>query len=135
MKNRLLFLLALMVLIGTASFVLSFAHGRQQPEKQFALLMKATSPEFFKKTQEPDGKRLVDKHFKRLQALTQQGVCIFSGHSLNTDETAFGIIVVRVDSESVARKIIDDDDLVKAGLVQGTVLPFQVVTSEKDVAR
>jgi len=131
MKNGLLFVLVLM-LIGTASFVIvSLAQGQQQPEKQFALLMRPTSSEFFKKTHEPEGMRLIDEHFKRLQALTERGVCIFSGRSLNADETAFGIIVVRADSEAAARKIMEDDALVKAGLVRGTVFPFTVVTVEK----
>ena len=131
MKNRSLFVLVLVALIGITSFVVPRAHGWQQTEKQFALLMKATGPEFFKKTQEPEGMQLVNKHFKKLQALTEQGVVIFSGHSLNTDETGFGIIVVRAESEAAARKIIDEDDLVKAGLVRGTVFPFQVVTTAK----
>ncbi len=131
MRNRLYLVLTLVVLIGITSFVPLGVHGRQQTEKQFALIMKATGPEFFKKTQESDGMQLVSKHFQKLQALTQQGVCIFSGHSLNRDETGFGIIVVRADSEAAAQKIIDDDDLVKAGLVRGTVFPFQVVTAGK----
>ena len=132
MKHRLLILVAAVTLVVAASFVFaSFGQRSQQSQKQFALLMKATGPEFFTKTQEPDGKQLVDKHFKKLQALTQQGVCLFSGHTLVTDESGFGIIVVRADSEAEAQKIIDDDDLVKAGLVRGTVFPFQVVTSAK----
>jgi uncharacterized protein YciI len=133
MMNKLLLLASVLFVLGIGSFVVisSASEKREPTEKQFALLMKATGPEFFKKTQEPDGMRLVDKHFKKLQALTAQGVCIFSGHSLNHDESGFGIIVVRAESEAAAQKIIDDDDLVKAGLVRGTIFPFQVVTSGK----
>ena len=132
MKHQLSIIVAAAVLIiATSLAVASFGRVPQQSQKQFALLMKATGPEFFKKTQEPEGKQLVDKHFKKLQALTQQGVILFSGHTLVTDESGFGIIVVRADSEAEAQKIIDDDDLVKAGLVRGTVFPFQVVTLGK----
>ena len=132
MKNRLSILIAAAVLIVVTSFaVASLGRAPQQSQKQFALLMKATGPDFFKKVQEPDGKELVEKHFKKLQALTQQGVILFSGHTLVTDESGFGIIVVRADSEAEAQKIVDDDDLVKAGLVRGTVFPFQVMTSAK----
>jgi uncharacterized protein YciI len=132
MKKRLLFSVAALVLIVAASLAsVVLARRPQQSQKQFVLLMKATGPEFFKKTQEPDGKQMVEKHFKKLQALTQQGVCLFSGHTLVTDESGFGIIVVRVGSEAEAQKIIDDDDLVKAGLVRGTIFPFEVVTAAK----
>jgi uncharacterized protein YciI len=130
MKKQLSIFAAALILVTVASAAFaSFGRRSQQQQKQFALLMKATGPEFFKKTQEPAGMQMVDKHFKKLQALTQQGVCLFSGHTLVTDESGFGIIVVRVDSEAEAQKIIDDDDLVKAGLIRGTVFPFQVVTS------
>ena len=132
MKHRLSIIVAATVLIIVTSLaVASFGRAPQQSQKQFALLMKVTGPEFFKKIQEPEGKQLVDKHFKKLQALTQQGVILFSGHTLVTDESGFGIIVVRADSEAEAQKIVDDDDLVKAGLVRGTVFPFQVMTSAK----
>jgi uncharacterized protein YciI len=132
MKQRTLLLTAVLTVLVSLSFgVVSSAKRQQQTEKQFALVFKVTGPEFFKKTQEPDGKQLVDKHFKKLQALTQQGVCLLSGHTLVTDESGFGIVIVRAESEAAAQKIVDDDDLVKAGLVRGRVFPFQVVTSGK----
>jgi uncharacterized protein YciI len=128
MKKQVLLLIAVVIVLVS---VVTFASREQTTDKQFALLMKATGPEFFKKTQEPDGKQLVQRHFKKLQALTQQGVCLFSGHTLVTDESGFGIIIVRAESAAAAQKIIDDDDLVKAGLIRGTVFPFEVVTSGK----
>ena len=136
MKSRSMFALAILVVIALASFeILLRAQNPNPDEKQFALLMKATGPQFFQKVAEPEGQRLVAEHLQRLQALTKQGVIIFSGHSLNHDDTGFGIIVVRAASEAAARKVIDEDQLVKAGLVRGTVFPFQVVTSETDAVR
>jgi len=132
MKSRLTILIAAAALVVVTSFaVASFGRAPQQQQKQFALLMKATGPDFFKKTQEPEGKELVEKHFKKLQALTQQGVILFSGHTLVTDESGFGIIIVRAESQVEAQKIVDDDELVKAGLIRGTVFPFEIVTSGK----
>lgn len=132
MKRKLSTIAAVLFVLGLASLVFaSFDRVPQQSPKQFALLMKATGPEFFTKTQEPEGKQMVDKHWKKLQALTEKGICLFSGHTLVTDESGFGIIVVKGDSEAEAQKIIDDDDLVKAGLVRGTIFPFQVVTAAK----
>ncbi len=132
MKRKLSVIAAAFFVLALASLVFA-SFDRMTPEspRQFALFMKATGPEFFTKTQEPEGKQMVDKHLKKLQALTEKGICLFSGHTLVTDESGFGIIVVKVDSEAEAQKIIDDDDLVKAGLVRGTVFPFQVVTAAK----
>jgi len=133
MKNRLRFLLGLLFVAVMGSFLVeSMATVRPEPaEKQFALLMKVSGPEFARKIAEPEGQRLAAEHLKKLQALTEKGVCIFSGRTTNLADDGFGIVVVRADSESAAQKIIDDDDLVKAGLIRGTVFPFQVVTSGK----
>ena len=133
MKNQLRFVLAVLFIVGLGSLmVASMARGRPQTaEKQFVLLMKATGPEFAKQVEQPEGKRLVAEHLKKLQALTEQRICIFSGRTTNIDDSGFAIIVVRAESEAAAQKIIDNDDLVKAGLVRGTVFPFQVVTFGK----
>src|SRR5262245_39297262 len=133
MRKQLRFLLAVMFLTGIGSFVVASLGNTRPPaaEKQFALLMKATGPDFAKKVEEPEGQRLVATHLKKLQDLTEQGVCIFSGHTTNAGDSGFGIIVVRAESETAAQKIIDNDDLVKAGLIRGTAFPFQVVTSGK----
>src|SRR5262245_10316505 len=128
MKNRMRLLIALLFVLGIGSFVVaSLGNPKPQPaEKQFALLMKATGPDFASKVEEPEGKRLVAEHFKKLQTLTEQGVCIFSGHTTNAGDSGFGIIVVRAQSEAAAQKIIDDDDLVKAGLIRGTGVTLPV---------
>ena len=132
MRRHLLIIASAVILVAVVSFAAaSLGRAPHQSPKQFVLLMKATGPEFFAKTQDPDGKQMVEKHLKKLQALTQQGVCLFSGHTLVTNESGFGIIVVNAQSEAEAQKIIDDDDLVKAGLVRGTIFPFQVVTAAK----
>src|SRR5262245_12282224 len=133
MKNGLSVLAATAILSITVSFAFASLHHPLQPQaqKQFVLLMKPTGPEFFKKTQEADGQQMVERHFKKLQALTQQGICLFSGHTLVTNESGFGIIVVNANTEADAQRIIDDDDLVRAGLVHGTIFPLQVVTFGK----
>jgi len=131
MKKTLLTLALAILVLAACLGLTSMARTPQQTQKQFVLLMKATGPEFFKKTQEPEGMQMVEKHFKKLKALTDAGVVVLSGHTTNTDESGFGIIVVRAESAADAQKVIDDDDLVKAGLVRGTVFPFQIVTAGK----
>src|SRR4030095_17070029 len=106
MKNRISVIAVAVLPIVMVFAVASFGRGPQQSQKQFALLMKVTGPDFFKKTQEPEGRELVEKHFKKLQALTQQRVILFSGHTLVTDESGFGIIVVSAQSDAEAQKII-----------------------------
>jgi uncharacterized protein YciI len=57
--------------------------------------------------------------------LTDQGVSLVAGHTLNHDQNAFGLAIVRAESENAARKIMEDDPLVRAGILKITVFPFE----------
>ena len=50
-----------------------------------------------------EGKRArISAHYNYLKALTDQGVVILAGRTLNTDESSFGIVIFRADSEEAA---------------------------------
>ena len=65
----------------------------------------------------------VARHFARLQQLQKDGKLIFAGRTLNKE--SMGVVILEVESEAEARKIMDDDDAVKAGIMSAEVLPFQ----------
>ena len=44
-------------------------------------------------------------HFHRLQKLLSEGKLILAGRTLNEDATAFGIVILEVDSEDEARNL------------------------------
>lgn len=50
----------------------------------------------------PEEERIVDAHYSYLKALTDQGVVILAGRTLNTDKSSFGIVIFRSDSEEAA---------------------------------
>lgn len=41
-----------------------------------------------------------------------------------------GFVVLEVENETEARKIMDDDDAVKAGIMSAELLPFQTVLAK-----
>jgi uncharacterized protein YciI len=98
------------------------AHGKL---KQFAGLFKAANPEVVKKGPGPEQMALIQQHVEYLRKLTNQGVALLGGHTLNHDETAFGIVIVRADSQAAASEIMEADPLVRAHLVTVTVFPFE----------
>ena len=69
-----------------------------------------------------------------LQRLSDQGISVLAGHTLNHDESAFGLAIVRADSETAARKIMDDDVLVRNGIVTVTVFPFEALIGKNPTA-
>ncbi|MGP0095981.1 MAG: YciI family protein [Terriglobales bacterium] len=70
---------------------------------------------------------VVAEHFAYLQDLNAQGVIIFVGRTLNTDETTMGLAVFRAESEDDARQIMNRDPAVQKGVMTPTLYPFKVV--------
>ena len=76
-------------------------------------------------------KAVVAEHFAYLQDLTAQGVMIFVGRTLNTDENAMGLAVFRAGSEDAARQIMNADPAMKKGVMTAILYPFKVVLQAK----
>lgn len=74
---------------------------------------------------------VVAEHFAYLQDLNAQGVMIFVGRTLNTDENAMGLAVFRAESEDAARQIMNADPAVKKGVMTATLYPFKVILQGK----
>jgi len=106
----------------------------QQPATTFACVYKMASEGLAKSGPRPEDMPALQDHVKYLRTLAEQGTSVFSGHTLTFDESAFGLLVVKADSEAAARKIMEADPIIRAGLVKGTVIPFGVGTLGKDVS-
>ena len=66
------------------------------------------------------------KHFAYLQQLTQQGILILAGRTLNNDEDAFGIAIIKVHSEEEARGLMENDPAVSHGVMNARLFPYRV---------
>jgi uncharacterized protein YciI len=64
-------------------------------------------------------------HFARLKKLAAAGKIVVAGPSINGPDT-FGIVVVEVESKEEATEIMRGDPSVKAGMMKGEVLPFNL---------
>jgi uncharacterized protein YciI len=125
MRKRILLLSALTTLILTGFLSGGSSAQGQQKEGQFVGVFKATNPDFFKKGPQPEEVPILRQHVQYWQKLFDQGVCSVAGHTLNMDENAFALVIVRADSESAAREIIERAPLVRVGIARVTVFPFE----------
>ena len=69
----------------------------------------------------PEETETVSRHFAYLQDLTQKGVMILMGRTLNNDESTFGICIFEAEDESAARMIMEADPVVRAGVMRGFI--------------
>jgi uncharacterized protein YciI len=101
-----------------------------KPEKQFLYRLQTVRAELLKSGPTKEESALVEEHFNYLKNLTAKGVVILAGRTLTTDESTFGVVIFRAESEEAAREIMNDDPAVKNGVMRATLFPFRVVMME-----
>ncbi len=69
---------------------------------------------------------VVSQHFNYLKTLTEQGVVLLAGRTLNTDESSFGIIIFEAKSQKAAQAIVDNDPAVNQGVMRAELYPYRV---------
>ncbi len=74
----------------------------------------------------PEEAQIVGQHFAYLKALTDQGIVILAGRTLNTDESSFGIVIFNAASEEAAREVMLDDPAVRQGVMRAKLYPYRV---------
>jgi len=76
--------------------------------------------------------RVIAAHSEYLGKLTALGVVILYGRTQTADEDTFGLVILRSDSEASARQIMEDDPVVKEGVMRAKLYPYRVAGRTKD---
>ena len=67
---------------------------------------------------------MVKEHFEYLKKLTEKGVVILAGPSLEPPYT--GIVVFRATDPVSARKVMSEDPAVEGGIFRARLAPFKI---------
>jgi uncharacterized protein YciI len=122
MKN---FFTALLIVLFACSVF--FSQETQKKEKQFIYVLKLVPRLLIEKNWTDQDGQIVSRHFRRLQQLHKEGKVILAGRTLNdSDASQFGVVILKVNSESEARKIMEEDDAVKEKIMTAQLFPFSV---------
>jgi uncharacterized protein YciI len=84
--------------------------------QQYLYLIQPTRPAMLADGPTPQEDETISRHFDYLKALTDQGIVILAGRTLNIDESSFGIVIFKAECEEVAHAIMNNDPAVQAGL-------------------
>ena len=71
---------------------------------------------------------VVAEHFRYLEQAMAKGVVALAGRTLNTDPTAFGIVIVDADEEH-ATALMEADPAVRQGVMTAELFPFRTALS------
>lgn len=98
-------------------------------KKQFVIVLRLNEKYHDERNWTEADNQAVGRHFARLQKLQADGKLILAGRT--TVKASMGVVIVEVETEAEARKIMEDDDAVKAGIMSAEVLPFQTALIRK----
>ncbi len=71
-------------------------------------------------------KKIIERHFAKLQELLDEGKLILAGKTLGIDEKTFGIVILEVESEEDAITIMRNDPSVAEGIMTAELFPYKV---------
>ena len=74
---------------------------------------------------------IIALHFAYLKQLTEQGVIVLAGRTLNTDEKSFGIVIMQADSEETAHTVMQNDPAVKHQVMRAELYPYHIALMAK----
>lgn len=74
----------------------------------------------------PEEAEIVSRHFAYLTDLAEKGIMILVGRTQNNDARTFGLAIFEAEDESAARKIMESDPAVQAGVMHAELYPYQI---------
>ena len=124
MKKLLAILLVVLPLCAAAGSQESQKRGEG---KQLVYVLKLVPRLLDEKNWTERDSQIVGRHFRRLQQLHKGGKVILAGRTLNeSDPSQFGVVILEAESEQEARRIMEEDDAVKEGVMTAQLFPFRV---------
>ncbi len=81
-------------------------------------------PEMLREGATEAEEQAISRHFDYLQQLTQAGVVLLAGRTLNSDASSFGIVIFTADSKMEAEQIMYRDPAVDEQVMRAELYPF-----------
>jgi uncharacterized protein len=69
---------------------------------------------------------IIEDHFAYLSDLSSRGIVLLAGRTLNTDPSSFGIVILKAESDDIARRIMIADPAVSKGVMRAEIFPFRI---------
>jgi uncharacterized protein YciI len=74
---------------------------------------------------------VIERHFAHLQQATAEGRVILAGRTLEPGDTTLGLVIFEASDETAARRFMESDPAVVAGVMTATLHPYAVALQRK----
>ena len=99
--------------------------------QQFIYVLRVAPKYHDEKSWQAADNAAVSSHFKRLQEAVATGQVILAGRTTESLDQTFGIVIFEAASEEAARRFMETDPAVEAGVMTATLHPYAVALRAK----
>ncbi len=93
---------------------------------QYLYVLRPTRLEMLTDGGTPQEQKIVSDHFAYLQRLTEEGVAILMGRTLNNDERTIGLVIFNAVDDASAHKVMESDPAVANSVMTAELYPYRV---------
>ena len=103
-------------------------------QQEFIYRISPTRSDMLQSGLTEEEQQIVTSHFHYLEALCKKGTVVLAGRTLTTDEHAFGIVILRTESESKALEIMQNDPAVEQNVMIAELFPYKIALMANQTA-
>jgi uncharacterized protein len=126
------FLIGLALLLGAPVQPSTAADEPPAKPKQFIYVLRLVPRLYDDKNWTKDDSAALDRHFARFKHSIETGELILAGRTMEPGSNTFGIAIFLALDEAAARKFMESDPAVVAGLMTAELHPFAVALERKN---
>lgn len=127
-------LLLVLLLALTAPLALFAEEAKPVPRPQFIYLLRLVERLHDDSAWTKADNETIGRHFRHLQAATEQGQAIVVGRTKEPGDRTFGLVIFEADNAEAARAFAESDPAVIDGVMTVEVRPFSLVLQRKSPA-
>ena len=132
MKNLFAQFVGLMIYVSTFTNLSYAQEAKAEKPKQFIYVLHLVPRLHDDKAWTVEDKAAVDRHLANFKAAVQSGQLILAGRTKEPGDKTFGIAIFEAADEAAARKFMEEDPAVVAGVMTAELHPFAVVLERKN---
>jgi uncharacterized protein YciI len=125
-------LILLLCIFGVAQSSRSQSPAPLAKPKQFIYVLHLVPRLYDDKAWTEQDKAAVERHFNRFKEATKSGQLILAGRTAEPGDKTFGIAIFEASDEAAARKFVETDPAVVAGVMTAELHPFAVALERKN---
>jgi uncharacterized protein YciI len=132
MKNRCWLLFISVVCILAIGQSLNAQESKAGKPKQFIYVLRLVPRLYSDSAWTNEDSAVLKRHFVRFQEVAKSGQLILAGRTSEPGDKTFGIAVFEAADEDAAKKFMQEDPVVAAGLMTAELHPFAVALQGKN---